>query len=87
LSPGVEPGPVARIVRPVASGDIHLDAEANRISLPVTERTRALVTVATALSEARIEPEDISLRRPTLDEVFLHLTGPTKEDHSPEVSL
>jgi ABC-2 type transport system ATP-binding protein len=27
------------------------------------------------LHEARIEPEDITLRRPTLDEVFLHLTG------------
>jgi ABC-2 type transport system ATP-binding protein len=27
--------------------------------------------------EARVEPKDISLRRPTLDEVFIHLTGAT----------
>jgi ABC-2 type transport system ATP-binding protein len=76
LNPGVDPDPVAQIVQQVASGDIRIDLEANRISVPVTDRTRALVTVATAFSEAQIEPEDISLRRPTLDEVFLHLTGP-----------
>ncbi len=86
LSPGTDPGIVAQIVQPVASGDIHLDAQVNRISLAVTERTKALVTVAAALSEAGIEPQDISLRRPTLDEVFLHLTGPAKVEHSLEVT-
>ena len=45
-----------------------------RVSIPVRDRTRALVNVATSLREAKIEPEDITLRRPTLDEVFLHLT-------------
>jgi ABC-2 type transport system ATP-binding protein len=79
LSPGVDPGPVAQIVQQVTSGDIRIDGEANRISVPVKDRTRALVTVATTLSEARIEPEDISLRRPTLDEVFIHLTGSAQE--------
>jgi len=74
LSPGVDPGVVAPIVQPVASGDIRIDPELNRVSVPVKERTRALVTVATALAAAGLEPEDISLRRPTLDEVFLHLT-------------
>ncbi|GAA3440598.1 daunorubicin resistance protein DrrA family ABC transporter ATP-binding protein [Planomonospora venezuelensis] len=59
----------------VASGELRLDGPAHRIGVPVAERTRALVRVATALNEAGIEPEDITLRRPTLDEVFLHLTG------------
>ncbi|MBG0830908.1 ATP-binding cassette domain-containing protein [Planomonospora sp. ID67723] len=59
----------------IASGELRLDGPAHRIGVPVTERTRALVKVATALNEAGIEPEDITLRRPTLDEVFLHLTG------------
>lgn len=35
----------------------------------------ALAAVVRALEEAGIEAEDIALRRPTLDEVFLHLTG------------
>jgi ABC-2 type transport system ATP-binding protein len=79
LSQDAEVSAVVQIVQRVASGDIHIDTETNRISVPVADRTRALVGVATALSEARIEPQDILLRRPTLDEVFLHLTGPQKQ--------
>ena len=75
LSPGMEPNPVVQIVQQVAAGELHLDVEANRISVPIRDRTRALVTVATALSEAAIEAQDIALRRPTLDEVFIHLIG------------
>jgi ABC-2 type transport system ATP-binding protein len=85
LSPGVETGAVIQIVKPVASGEIRLDAEANRLSVPVKDRTKTLIAVATGLAEAGIEPEDISLRRPTLDEVFLHLTGPAKIDNPLEV--
>ena len=80
LSPGVNMELVAQIVKPVATGSIRIDTQANRISIPVTDRTRALVIVATALSEVRIEPEDLALRRPTLDEVFLYLTGSTSEN-------
>jgi ABC-2 type transport system ATP-binding protein len=86
LSPGGDTDTVVRVVQPVASGDIRIDSEANRISIPVTDRVRALVTVATALSEARIELEDISLRRPTLDEVFIHLTSSAKTKNSQEVA-
>jgi ABC-2 type transport system ATP-binding protein len=84
VRPGVETVTVAQIVKPVACGDIRIDTQANRISVPVTDRMRALVTVATALSEARIEPEDLALRRPTLDEVFLHLTGPVEAENTLE---
>jgi ABC-2 type transport system ATP-binding protein len=66
----------------IASGEVHLDGEARRVSVPVAERTRALVTMATALGDAGVEPVDITLRRPTLDEVFLHLMGEqTAIDH------
>ena len=84
VRPGVETVTVAQVVKPVACGDIRIDTQANRISVPVTDRMRALVTVATALSEARIEPEDLALRRPTLDEVFLHLTGPVEAENTLE---
>jgi ABC-2 type transport system ATP-binding protein len=82
VSPGVDTSVVAQIVQPLAWGDIRIDAEVGRMSVPVRDRTKALVTVATALAEAQIEPEDISLRRPTLDEVFIHLTGSVKTEHS-----
>ncbi len=84
VRPGVGTVTVAQVVKPVACGDIRIDTQANRISVPVTDRMRALVTVATALSEARIEPEDLALRRPTLDEVFLHLTGPLEAENTLE---
>ena len=61
----------------VASGEVTADDAAYKISIPVAERTRTLVETATALNEARVEPLDITLRRPTLDEVFLHLTQDT----------
>ncbi len=77
---------VTRIVERVAAGPVNVDAEAKRISVPVKERTRALVTVATALSEAGITPDDLSLRRPTLDEVFIHLTGSAEADVQQEIA-
>ncbi|MFI6454755.1 ATP-binding cassette domain-containing protein [Streptosporangium amethystogenes] len=73
-----DPADVARaeaLAVRVASGGILVDAGSRRVSIPVAERTRALVTMATALGDAGIEPVDVTLRRPTLDEVFLHLTG------------
>jgi ABC-2 type transport system ATP-binding protein len=84
VNPGVDTSVVAQIVQPLAWGDIRIDAEVGRMSVPVRDRTKALVTIATALAEAQIEPEDISLRRPTLDEVFIHLTGPAQTEHAQE---
>ncbi len=84
LRPDADLDSVAQIVRKVIAADLRLDTQANRISVPVQDRTRALVAVVTALTEARIEPEDIGLRRPTLDEVFIHLTGSVTMDKSPE---
>lgn len=46
------------------------------IAVPVADRTRDLVAVSAALAAAGIEPSDLAVRRPTLDQVFLHLTGP-----------
>jgi ABC-2 type transport system ATP-binding protein len=71
-----DPADVRRVVElagPVTDGEIRV-ADV-RVSVPVKDRTKALVVMANSLHEARIEPEDITLRRPTLDEVFLHLTG------------
>ena len=71
-----DPADVPRVVQlagSLADGEIRVVDV--RVSVPVKDRKRALVAMANSLHEARIEPEDITLRRPTLDEVFLHLTG------------
>jgi ABC-2 type transport system ATP-binding protein len=54
---------------------VSVDADRRLLSAPVTDRMAALSGVVRALHEAGIEAEDVALRRPTLDEVFLHLTG------------
>ncbi|MEG8276660.1 ATP-binding cassette domain-containing protein [Streptomyces sp. AHA2] len=51
------------------------DPDRRLLSAPVTDRMEALTGVVRALAEAGIDAEDVALRRPTLDEVFLHLTG------------
>ena len=65
-------------------GDPMVDAEEARISLPVTNGSAALADVVRHLDDADIEISDLALRRPTLDDVFLTLTGSTAEDTEPE---
>jgi ABC-2 type transport system ATP-binding protein len=45
------------------------------VSVPVAHRVTALTEVVGAVSEAGVAVDDIGLRRPTLDDVFLELTG------------
>ncbi|WP_232790301.1 MULTISPECIES: ATP-binding cassette domain-containing protein [unclassified Streptomyces] len=52
-----------------------LDPDRRLISAPAPDRMAALTRAVRALQEAGIEAEDIAVRRPTLDEVFLSLTG------------
>lgn len=51
------------------------DPSRHRISAPVGDRVSALTEVVLALGETGVAAEDIELRRPTLDDVFLRLTG------------
>jgi ABC-2 type transport system ATP-binding protein len=52
-----------------------LDHEAGRVSVAVPNRVGALTEVVAGLAGAGIEAADIGVRRPTLDDVFLALTG------------
>jgi ABC-2 type transport system ATP-binding protein len=69
-----EPGDVGRaaeLLRRIADVAPEVDADSRRVSAPVDDRMGALNAVVRELGDAA---EDIALRRPTLDEVFLHLT-------------
>ncbi|SNX63007.1 ABC-2 type transport system ATP-binding protein [Streptomyces sp. TLI_55] len=59
---------------PVDPAGVSVDPDRRLLSAPVTDRMAALSGVVRALEEAGVEAEDVVLRRPTLDEVFLHLT-------------
>ncbi|TLP97435.1 ATP-binding cassette domain-containing protein [Nesterenkonia salmonea] len=54
------------------------DAEA-RLSVSVKDGVAALTAVAAEISAQQLDIADIGLRRPTLDEAFLHLTAPAAE--------
>jgi len=65
----------AATVGRVTGADPEVDQHTRRVSAPVRDRVAALTEVVRALDDSGITAEDIALRRPTLDEVFLHLTG------------
>ncbi|MBJ7338433.1 ATP-binding cassette domain-containing protein [Mycolicibacterium sp.] len=54
-----------------------VDAAANTVSVPAPHGVATLADVFRKLEQLGVELLDISLRKPSLDEVFLHLTGPT----------
>lgn len=64
----------------LTDGRPEVDRHARRISVPVTGGAGALVEAVRTLDETGIELLDIGLRRPTLDDVFLSLTGHATEE-------
>jgi ABC-2 type transport system ATP-binding protein len=56
---------------PIVDGDT--------VTLPVHRRTGVIVEAVRRLDDAGVEVADLSLRRPTLDDVFLALTGHAAE--------
>ena len=54
------------------------------VRIGVTQRSGSIVEAVRLLDEAGVGVDDIALRRPTLDDVFLALTGHAAEEESPE---
>jgi hypothetical protein len=49
------------------------------VTLRVDDPTAALFAIVRTLDDANISPESLTVREPTLDDVFLELTGHTTE--------
>ena len=64
-----------RVLQQVANGEVLVDEHTRRLTAPVTGGGKVLVDALSRLDGAGIEVLDVGLRRPTLDDVFLTLTG------------
>ncbi|KAB1905628.1 ATP-binding cassette domain-containing protein [Micromonospora sp. AMSO1212t] len=65
----------ATVVERATGAAATVDAELRRVDAPVADRIAVLTAVLRALDDAGIAVEDVLVRRPTLDEAFLRLTG------------
>ncbi len=73
----------AEAVVAVARGDCgepHVDVQAGRVAVPVRSGPAVLVDTVRQLDRHGIAIADLGLRRPTLDDVFLALTGHGAEE-------
>jgi ABC-2 type transport system ATP-binding protein len=62
------------------------EAGSQRIVVPAHRGSLTLVDAVRRLDEAGITPEDVTLRKPTLDDVFLSLTGHATENTTTETT-
>jgi ABC-2 type transport system ATP-binding protein len=66
----------SQVLATVASGEVQVHDDNRRgLTAPVSDGQHALMRVLQGFDERRIRVLDIGLRRPTLDDVFMSLTG------------
>ncbi|MGO8863635.1 MAG: ATP-binding cassette domain-containing protein [Acidimicrobiales bacterium] len=64
-----------------------LNPDLNRVSLPIAGGAKVLVAAGRAIDDEGIALQDLGIRRPSLDDVFLSLTGRATADVDGSVSL
>jgi ABC-2 type transport system ATP-binding protein len=62
-------------LRPLCTGDVEVSPDGRSFSAPIRSGDRVVPGVIRALDDAGIDVLDVEVRRPTLDDVFLTLTG------------
>ena len=60
-------------------GEVHIDAGARQLTAPA-DGLRDMTRIAGVFDDSSIELDDLGLKRPSLDDVFLRLTGHRAED-------
>jgi len=80
-----DPGDVERakdVLAPHVTGEIATGADERTLVGPVDNAAKSLQAVLKAMADDGIELNDAGMRRPTLDDVFLQLTGHKAEEVS-----
>jgi ABC-2 type transport system ATP-binding protein len=68
-------------------GEIQIDTNHRHITVPVTQGSQILAAVVRDLDAGQITVDDLALRRPTLDDVFLALTGRAAEETDEPIGI
>ncbi len=78
----------SELLEPLGVGNAILDHHRHSLLMPVTGGAGVLTDALRRLDAAHIVLDDVGLRRPTLDDVFLSLTGhPAEQSEPPDGSL
>ena len=78
LTDAADLGRAEELVRSVAA-DVYVEAGARRLTAPA-DGLADMTRIGQVIAEADIRVDDLGLQRPSLDDVFLHLTGHRAED-------
>ena len=75
---GVDPGDrdqAMQAMRRTFDGEVTWDSERSRLLVPAPDGSSTMAAVVRVLDGAGVTAEDLSIHKPTLDDVFLSLTG------------
>jgi len=75
-----------QVLRAVARGETQTDGDGRSLGASVDGGQQALLQVLRSFEEQRIDVVDVGLHRPTLDDVFLALTGHAAETEQSELA-
>ncbi|MFC5909015.1 ATP-binding cassette domain-containing protein [Streptacidiphilus monticola] len=84
IADGSQLSRAVQVLSPYAKGEPSVEPHTRRITVPVSGGAAVLADVIRELDAGGMEIQDIGLRRPTLDDVFLSLTGHATEQAEAE---
>jgi ABC-2 type transport system ATP-binding protein len=76
--------PAAEVLAGFGKGETTVEQHTRKLTVPVSGGAKLLAEVIRELDTRGIEIDDIGLRRPTLDDVFISLTGHVAEEKADE---
>jgi len=75
------------VLESVTGEEANIDAARGRVRVPARDATRTLLAAVRALDAVGVTTSDVALHEPTLDDVFLALTGEPTADAAPAATL
>ena len=85
-SPDQVPAAQAILIR-FASGELQVNGRSRKLVAPIAGGTAIFRQALSAIDEAGLDVYDVGLRRPTLDDVFLSITGHAAEEPATDAEV